>query len=444
MSSRDPEFVEFCRRFQGKLRRESLARAGSALRLQADLCSLLAEARRLSPNCPVDVVMFCLDALPQAHRVLLGLKDGARLASEILDAVALFVVDRCVEDRRLGQRSILPRHVVSALLKLWLADEEGWFEGFQDHLLDLAALDDFFRELKEQLVAELAAIPLTFASTTDGEPCARHASLAAERHALERFLGELLARRGQHEFALVVAREHGKRTGQGSDVVRCLLSLGREPEALAYARERMEDASCPDRETIGRLKDEITIRNQGERTRERRKDLERLLLDRPSREAMDALKGVFAPVDWQKHRERLMKLLMEHQRAPDLVFELLIEDDRFLEARSLAQVQDVSASRLLSAAQIAQIRSPDVAPSLAILAAYRFAGVRDAKNYGHMGEALEIAERTCALSDHPDSWDEAIEGLRASHGNAPAFRAVLKRLGVETSPDRVRLGKPRR
>jgi hypothetical protein len=221
-----------------------------------------------------------------------------------------------------------------------------------------------------------------------------------------------------------------------------LLALHRTDEALELARSSLADPLTTQRAAIEAILDKIVSSKKATATRQGRKELEAILLERPSRDVFLALKSIFAPKDWGFHRRRLLKLLRDHQRAPDFLFELHIEEQDWKEAEEIARSQLVCAECLLRGADLVARHDANYGVDWAIMAAYRAAAQEEGTKPEVSVDAFKLARELSKTNEHRLVVDRALVDFEATHHSQAHLLSLLQKAGVHTPSATHSLTKP--
>ena len=371
MSQNSALAVQWRRRVGRALRRAELHRERRDSILLEEIGRLRPELTRLASSEPWVVAQTLLALLERLPPLLEG-EDGVRgaaadlplrLFTELIDIVA------ALQARGEGREALHP--LALAALTAW-DDDTGGLLAAGDHVILAKASEAGLRRLLiDTWSEELRTRPLYFPARQGASHELSRSLEIAARHRAERLLGELLAQDGRFEYSIQVARADWRRTGDAYELAFALRRAGQDPEALLVARKGLSSPRPHRRDELQALVASLLEVSPRVPDRAGKKDLENLFLDHPSRASWSALERSVPEDQWPAVRKRVLAHLQRHQRAPGLVFELLLEADDVLEADGLAATQPVRGAVLEAAADRFTAVRIDLRAGWLTLAAHR-------------------------------------------------------------------------
>jgi len=396
-----------------------------AFLLRGDVGELLVDLKRLARAEPAVVLEVLLFLMERLSEVIGELDDGPGFAAGLVPEIIQRVESVVLHDAKTGQHRVDHAAGVERLLRLWIDDGEGWYQDLDALLLAVSVTPGGEHALRTALLAHISALPLVFPPPRGASDDVGRALLLAERHRSERLMGELLARSEQTEYAIIVARDHYRRTGDALDLARSLHRAGRSDEAIVVCRKAQASPRSLQRQSIQELLDEMLEGAVTDQGRETRKELERIFIAQPSRKTFAALKKSVSPDQWARVRHRVLGHLQKHQKAPTLVFELYLEEDEVIEADGLVVVQPVEPDVLVAGAERVADEHPSKAAGWILFAAHHRMANRGASTYeqvvGHLMRVRELADQ----SGQRPAFDKALAKFRSRYARRRAF---IKRL----------------
>jgi uncharacterized Zn finger protein len=272
----------------------------------------------------------------------------------------------------------------------------------------------------------LTTLPLPFPLAKASPADVKRSILYADRHRAERLLGEILAARGYHEYAVVVARDYHARTGDALDLVRALARAGKDSEAIRVAKEALKNQQGYHRSKLCDELDRLLLK-QGEE-RFARKAIEDSFTAKPSRELFAAVKARLSPALWEKKREALLGHLQRHRKSPTLVFELYLDEGLIVDADGLAVTQPVDATVLARGASRIEAEHPDRAAGWLLIAAHREVGSGSKQGYVRAREHLLRVKSLSKATGQAEAFEREVGRFRERYLKRRALIALLKDL----------------
>jgi hypothetical protein len=253
------------------------------------------------------------------------------------------------------------------LFDIWLEDEAGLIQDFEEFAADAATLPADRRLLVRLACDELADLPIVFPVGEAAD--VRRIVLRAARGRLESLIATLLACDGD----------------QG---------------APAVAEGRVI-----------------------------RRHLETAFLRHPTEKAFHAVKQAVPPDLWASVRARLLGHLQKHQRDPSLVFKLYWNEGLFVDADGLVVTQPVDPDLLATAAGKLKEHDPIVAAGWLLIAACRLADSFPRSRWGDVVRHL-VAVRDLTGGARRAEFDRVLRTFRFRHAQSPDLLHRLSEVGL--------------
>lgn len=367
----------------------------------------------------------CAECTDRLDRIEAAIGEAVALLNALLDE------ERTEEDPgRSGQGGWWER-----LLRIWLEDRSGLLFELEEVLSRTREDPLLAPTLVELLRRDLARLPLVFPVPGEERPDLHRAILAAERHRRERLLGDFLAARGEHDFAIAVATDHYRRNRDALDLVEALRRAGRIPEALGVVRHALRDPRAYRRQRLQTILEEL-LRDDPEPAsdRETRRCLEEEFSSFPSAVTFAALKAVVPIEQWPAVRDRVLGHLEKHQKAPTLLFELLLDEGQEAEADALATKRPVDPDALVSGAQRLSVREPEKAAGWFVLAAFSRAVRGGARSDARAVRDLAAARDLAHLHGQAPSFERALQRFRRRFRARRRLQELLEAQGLGALP----------
>lgn len=401
-----------------------------ALLLRGDVGELLADLKRLARAEPAVVLEVLLFLMERLSEVIGELDDGPGFAAGLVPDITERLKAVMVHDATTGENRVDHAAAVERLLRLWIDDGEGWYQDLDTLLIEVSVAPAAVFALRSALLAHISALPLVFPPPRGAEDDVGRALLLAERHRSERLMGELLARGDQTEYAIIVARDHYRRTGDALDLARSLHRAGRNEEAIIVCRKALASPRAFQRQRIQELLDEMLEGAVTDQARETRKELERIFIADPSAKSFAALKKSVSPDQWTRVRRRVLGHLQKHQKAPTLVFQLYVDEGEITEADGLVVVQPVDADVLADGAERIASEHASKAAGWLLFAAHHRMKRKQSAAYTQvlrdLARVRELAESEGQLA----AFHKALTKFRARYASRRAFLKRLDALGL--------------
>lgn len=318
-----------------------------AMRVQ-DLLPWVAELRRLAQ--PEAQVVFPV-ALECLRRLRIACEACERTPARAADVAQQLaeVVGLTLRSEGLDKPSAL-----RDTFQVWLEDATGVADGLARALLDGARSSSDLALLTGLLRRQMEALPLVLPPTEGAADELRRTLLIAERHRIAHFLGEALAASGSMTYAVLVAKEHWRRTADVLDLLHAMERAGMESEALAVAERALENPRTLRRAEVIAHRQRLLNAEPVSQRRSRRRERERTFLAHPSREAFLALKASVVPEHWPRVRMSALTHILRLRDEGSLVFTLWCEEGAFSEAHELVRQGNLSAETLRAGADLAE------------------------------------------------------------------------------------------
>ncbi|MEZ6197900.1 MAG: hypothetical protein R3F20_19595 [Planctomycetota bacterium] len=416
----------FLRRLRRLTDRDLEGRGEVARSVSAETQSLVGALRRGGAEAATERVaaaLLLLEELPgrfheidDRYGLLVGpLEQLFRCASELAE-------DLAGEDAHDERDEFLER-----LFGLWTEDETGFLAGLGEALMD-CVVDERATERVERLCHHfLRDAPVVFPAAPGRKLDLHRSILEADRYRVERIQGELLARRGRHEYAITVAAAHRRRTGDAVDLLRVLVRAGRHGEALEAGRRALRDPSTPRRGEVDRLYRQLLERSDSSAILARELDE---FVREPTWDRWTRLRE-FLPES--SRAESIRAALGEAEKAgrnPTLVFELYLVEGYILEADGLATTHPIDAHTLATAAESVMDRHPDRAAGWLLMAAHRLVKRPHATHYEVAADWLDSVRDAAEATGQSEAFGRAIGAFRDLYRRRPALLRALDARGL--------------
>lgn len=400
----------FRRRISRMLRRAETRPEKAPVVLREEAGDLLQDLRRLArpePAVVLDVLFILLDRLGATSERFL---DSTGFVPGLLQEIAGRIHAVLAREASSAEPRVDRPRAVDRLFRMWADDADGIYRDFERVLRELAVAAPSDGCLVVDLLRrQVKTLPLVFPPPRGASDDLRRALLLAERHRFERLLGEILAARNDHEYAIIVARDHLRRTGDACDLVVSLKRAGRTEEAAVAARRALASPRSYQRQRLQELLDELLADAPPNTERSRRRGLEEAFLAAPSHRTWQALRRAVPPDQWPRVSGRLLAHLQKHQKAPTLLFSLWLEEGNVLEADGLAVTQPVDAEVLTHAASRLAADHAAIAAGWHLLAAHRRASQNRPLLYPLIVENLRAVRDLSLRSGQEESYRQALE-----------------------------------
>ncbi|MAG58601.1 MAG: hypothetical protein CMJ83_20115 [Planctomycetes bacterium] len=401
-----------------------------ALILKGDVSDLLTEMKRLArsePSTVLDVLLFLMERLSP---VMGELDDNAGFAGGLIPEIVGRIRGIMRQDARTGDQQIDHANAVDRLFKLWVEDAEGYYTELDGLLLSASETPAGELTLRDRLVTYIRGLPLVFPPPRGASDDLRRALSIAERHRCERLLGELLARIGMAEYAVIVAEDHYRRTGDALDLVASLHRDGRAQEAIIAARKALASPRSFQRQRIQEFLDTLLADTIPDTDRETRKELERIFIADPSAKSFKALKKAVPDEQWSRVRNRVLGHLQKHQKAPTLLFRLYIEEGDLMEADGLVVVQPIDADVLVEGAHAVMEWNPSMAAGWMLFAAHHRVATRRASAYPKIVRDLLLVRELADSGDQRPAFRKALTKFRSRYARRRKLIEALDAAGL--------------
>lgn len=419
--------------FKRRLNRiEQRLNAGPQLapgQLSADVMEILTDLRRASDDEPEIAVELALSLLETLPRIFLELDDRLGLLARALDHVPDLLVELLHDDVG-NPGSVLDRpDVFERIFDLWVGDDSGYLAGLDDGLMNAVTTPEDAELLIAICRQHLVHLPLVFPAVGGNKLDLERSILQADRHRVERLLGEILSNGGNHEFAVLVARGHRRATGDSVDYVRALDRAGLEDEAIDAARRTLRNPAAPRRADVREIYDSIVSRREGHRRLTDECIAE--FVDCPCEGTFEALKEVVPPSRWSDVRDQVLGTLEKGREHPDLAFELYLQEGMITEADGVVVTQPVDPHLLADCADSILDMHTEQAAGWLIVAAYHL--MKRAPRVAHYRQAarwLETVKRASLAVGQTESFDRALERFKDRYRRRPALLRILDERGL--------------
>jgi hypothetical protein len=311
----------------------------------------------------------------------------------------LKVVSRLLrQDARRREHEIDRESAWFILFEMWLRDDAGILDDFEQFLTRAATLLSDRKLLVRLAADELADLPIVF--PLGGDTDVRRMVLNATRARLETVIATLLAQDGNHAYAAAFTEEERNESAR--------------PAALAELLR-----SCQDPATA--------LQGAG---RALRLHLETAFLRDPADQTFQAVKAVVPADQWAAVRSRLLGHLQKHQRVPSLVFKLYWNEGLLLDADGLVVTQPVDPDVLAHAAMKLKEHEPIVAAGWLLISACRLADSFPRSRWPDVVEHLVLVRDLTAESDRDGEFDRVLRTFRFRHAQCPDLLNRLNEVGL--------------
>lgn len=401
-----------------------------ALLLKSDVGDLLSELKRLTRSEPAVVLEILMILLERVPRTLMGIDDQGGFAASLVPEITDRVRQVMLRDQKSGSQQIDRRSTVERLFQFWVNDEDGAYQELSQVLFDVtggAGEDDGLRAMLAHRIREM---PLVFPPPRGASDDLRRAVLLAERHRCERFLGELLARRGQFDYAVIVAQDHHRRTGDALDLVKAYQRAGREEEAISVARRALSSPRAFQRQRLREVLEDLLAVQVPDQGRQTRKELMEAFVADPTQKAYDALKRSVMAEQWPRVRSEVLAHLQKHQKSPTLLFQLYLEEGEIAEADGLVVTQPVDPDVLARGASLVSDDHPAIAAGWLLFAAHHRTSKKKPSLYPRVVEDLEKVRALAILSDQMVAFERALLRFRSRYSRRTRLMKLLDAAGL--------------
>ena len=425
------EVLDGFRRKIARIRRRALARPGrSNVIVIEGVGPLLTEIKRLGASEPETAFQSLLLLLDHLGRIASTIDDDEGLLGDgmqnVLDDVRKLVSREMKADRR----RLDAVEAIRSLFRQWVGDQDGLYPDFAETLLSVAVDGGVEFELLELSRQQLLNLPLVFPAFPGLSDDLPRMIWIAERHQVERLVGELLARADRHEYAIIVARDYWRRSGDAIDLVEGLARAGRGKEAVMEARKALASPHVYHRKRLQDLLDELREETGENKDRRTRKTLENEFLSSPCLNSFRALKSAVQEEQWPQVRKRVLGHLHKHQKSPSVLFSLYLEEGELLEADGLVVTQPVDAETLEQGASLIGEIRPDMAAGWLLSAAHRRAGQRRATHYQKVVRNLLQVRDLADSHSQVESLSRAINKFRTRYARRTRLIELMDEAGL--------------
>jgi hypothetical protein len=417
---------QFLRRLDRLTDRDLEGRGEVARSVARDTASLAEAIRRGGSEVPSDraeAATALLEGLPRRYSQIddrYGLLVGP--LEQLFRAASELVAELGAEDQELARDRLLEN-----MFRHWVEDESGFLEGLGEALLDAVTDGPTGEQLETHCVHFLRDAPVVFPPRPGKKLDLHRSIIERDRYRVERIYGELLARRGQSDYAVVSSRAHYRRTGDVIDLQRALVRAGKIAEALEAGRRALHDPTTPRRAQVERLHSELLSRADSERILQREIDQ---FVKAPT---FDRWRCITDLLDDKDHLGRVRAILGEAEKRggnASLLFELYLFEGLVLEADGLVATRPIDAHTLATAAERVMDDHPDRAAGWLLMAAHRLVKEPRAPHYEQAADWLDVVRDAAKLTGQGESFDRALTAFRDLYRRRPALLRVLDARGL--------------
>lgn len=407
---------------------ERLAHAADPALMRGEFDLWLTELRRTSAAEPSAVVTVLLDLLQVLPQSLIKIAAARRFTDGFVEAAVAALVDTTLEQEGSGALPLDRTAIIERLFDLWLDDESGFLGSLQESIMALLTT----REIEDAalLIARrhLRSIPIVFVRAGD-RPTGTQLVDIADRRRVELFVGQVLARQGCREYAVLAARTYHRLTGDAVDYVESLARAGMITEALEIGRKTLRDPAAPRHALLRKVYHElIGRRGADEATITRRLHI---FLEEPTESSFDALKDACPVTRWPRMIDVALGHLERTNTAPELTFRLYLREGRILEADGMVTNRFLDPDMLAAAAEQTLDQHPERACGWFLTAAYHLMRVETTEAaYHRAAEWLTTVRRAAHANSQAAAFDRAIEDFKLRYGRRRALLRTLSKFGL--------------
>ena len=421
-------FRRFKRRIGQMARRSKSGPGLEARQVTAEVMEFLSDLRRAAEKeteVAIELALSLLETLPQLFMTMddkLGLLPGA------IDRVPELVTELLNEDVE-DPASVVDRFdVFERLFCFWVADDSGFLQGIDESLLAaLTTRDD--EDLLIRICREhLRHIPLVFPEPAGSKLDLERSILQADRHRVERLLGEIYARRGHFDYSVIVSSAHHRATGDAVDFVSALARSGREEDALEVARRVLRNPGAPRHAALKEVFETMVARREGSRRAiaEQRK----AFLAAPDLEGFAALKEVVAEDEWDSVRRQVIGAIEKRGDDPELALRLYLGESMIVEADGLVVTKSVDAYVLAECADQIIEEHTDRAAGWLLLSAHHIMKRAREPQYRQAGTWLLSVRRASEATGQIPAFDRVLSDFRERYRRRRLLLRVLDEMGL--------------
>ncbi len=341
---------------------------------------------------------------------------------------ALRILDRIYHRDARSQRHHFDRGGgLVRLFSVWQDDGGRVLGRLGDRLLRLAEQPADRRELLQLTADALADLPVPFPGTSLESLDPRRLDLAARRWALDRLAGEILAGSGGHEYGIAAARQRARMTGDAREMIAALVRAGRSSEAMELSRRL---SAAPSAEPVRAAAGGLQEPRAEAPARRIRVACEARFLAEPDSPRFEELRRATTAEHWPRVRGRVLGHLQKHQRCPELVFRLYVDEGMFTDADGLVVTQPIDAAVLMEAARSIEGTRAELAAGWMIVAAHRVADAPGGPRAEEVAQILAHAGRLAAAIGADEGFSRMLARFRSRHADSEELLRSLVRAGL--------------
>ncbi|MFT7620321.1 MAG: hypothetical protein ACI97A_003978 [Planctomycetota bacterium] len=376
-------------------------------RLVSDLNALVHQLRRaaeLEPDVVVDAILYVIETLPPE---LMELDDRLGAIERGFHQVCTIAVDLMIDDVDDPVGLIDRFDVLERLFCAWVADDTGFLSTLDDVLLNSLTARDDEDTMIRICVDHLRHMPLVFPAPSGQKMEIDRTILQADRHLVERLLGEVLHVRGVPEYSILVAAAHHRCTNDPIDYIKFLMRAGLEQEASEVARRALRNPATVREARVRELYDSIIERQEG---RQQRLDLARQTFLRiPSEETLESVLAFVSDEEQESEARSIIGQLEQDDCYLNLAFQLYLHEGLMLEADALVVTRPLDPYLLAQAADLLLDSDTLKAAGWLVVAAH------------HLMKKARIAQYRLAAD-----WLGTVRTVSEAIGQSAAFQRTLE------------------
>lgn len=375
-------------------------------RLIKDLNSLayqLKRAAELEPDVVVEVVLYLIETLPPE---LMELDDRLGSITQGFEQICAIVVDLMIDDVDDPVGLIDRFDTLERLFCSWVADDTGFLSTLDELILNSVTARDDEEILIRICTDHLRHMPLVFPVPAGQKMEIERTILQADRHRVDRLLGEVLHERGIAEYSILVAAAYHRSTNDPVDYITFLIRAGLEQEASEVARRALRNPATLRESRVRDLYDGIIRRQEGrqnqlESTRE-------IFLASPSEETLEDALSLVSEGERESEARSLIGQLEKNDQHLNLAFQLYLSEGLMLEADALVVTRPLDPYLLAQAADLLLDTDTLKAAGWLVVAAH------------HLMKKARLAQYRLAAE-----WLGTVRNVSEAIGQSAAFQRTL-------------------
>ncbi len=397
-------------------------------RLVSDLTALsrqLRSASELEPEVVVDVVLYLIETLPPKLMDLDDRLGGIERGFHQVCAVAVDLLTESADD----PVSLIDRFdVFERLFCVWVGDDTGFLSELDEVLLSCVTSPLDEELLTRICVEQLRHMPLVFPAPLGQKIDLDRSILQADRHRVDRLLGEVLYMRGVAEYSVLVASAYCRATGDAVEYVQALVRAGLDQEATEVARRALRNPKAPRQNRVRELYEGIVRRQEGRQ--EHLAQAQKQFLRAPSVCALEEAVELVA----EENREDLTrKLIGELEKSDvhlDLAFQLYLEEGMIFEADALVVTRPIDPYLLAQAADLLIDSDTLKAAGWLVVAAHHLMKKARLPQYRLAAEWLGTVQSASEAIGQTAAFQRTLDAFKDRYRRRTALLRVLGEAGL--------------